>query len=390
VTPAYRSLTPAQTVGSAGITALGDGMTRAILPLIAVSISSAPWAIGLLQAVGRLPWLLVTLPAGRHADVHGFRSVARAGLALKITGAAFLIAAMSTHSLWLAACGGFILVAGEVAFETAVHTSLLEVFAPAQRTRGNGQLYAWQATNGQFVGPSLGGILFVLNGYAVLLFAAILHLAASMTRREHEGPLRNSTRADDPTPPLRSMIQGFPVLFSRPGLTGTTIIGTISMLAYGLWSAVFVTYVTGSDALGLEPWTFGLLLACPALGSLPGAFASALFLRRFTAFGCILAMIAGQIGLFLPAATQAGCLWSRVGGMEQRGPCLPPSHSACRTLWSCHSGIPGDELGCRPTGSTLWCLARHSSGSSNDILHRANIGGVSTSCRSISIATPSI
>src|ERR1700761_2338031 len=79
---------------SAGLSAVGDGIRTAALPLLVLSISHNPIAVSSVAVFNRLPWLITSLYGGVIADrydrrtlmviVDATRAVAMAGLALFI------------------------------------------------------------------------------------------------------------------------------------------------------------------------------------------------------------------------------------------------------------------------------------------------------------------
>lgn len=299
------TFTSGKNLSSAGVSALGDGISRAALPLVAIALSTAPWAVGLLQAIARLPWLVASLPAGAAADSLGFRPVARIGLGCKVLGVGLIAVALASSNYWIALPGAFLMVAGEVAFETATQVSIQSMHTPHSRASANGRLYAWQVSTGQFLGPAAGSFLFAVTPLLAPASSAVTHFVAAAIRRGRVPP--NESRSElNKVSRFRSVIVGFPVLFSSTELAITTVIGTISMMAYALWSSIFIFYVTGQNALDLPEWTYGLLLAVPAIGTVPISICAAWILRRFTGLGCIVLMFVGQTGLFAPAIFKSG------------------------------------------------------------------------------------
>lgn len=284
-------------------TALGDGISRSLVPLLAVAVSSSPGTVGVVQAVARLPWLLLSLPAGQSADRFGHRKTADVSLALKILGCAFLIVAATTQSTAALLVGAFIVVAGEVGFDVSVHTGLAVHVVPTRRAKENSRLYAVQTVGGQFIGPGLSGPLFSFGSAFAPAVPAVLHAISwigwrlvdpsTPSRKPHEFSFRGS------------LATGFRSLWSLPALRSTTIISSIGMLAYGMWSAVFVTFVTGSDGLGGSPVLFGVLMACPAVGTVVASMISARVIARFSAFAGVVLFLIGQVGLYMPPALLA-------------------------------------------------------------------------------------
>src|ERR1700731_2981878 len=55
-------------LGATGTSAVGDGLVFIALPLLAVTLTRRPILIAGVAVAGKLPWLLVSLPAGALAD----------------------------------------------------------------------------------------------------------------------------------------------------------------------------------------------------------------------------------------------------------------------------------------------------------------------------------
>lgn len=296
--------------GSAAISSLGDGVSRALIPLLAASITTST-GVGIVQALARLPWLLVALPVGHAVDRYGYARLMRISLLVKIGGCLCLVAGALAHSFVLVALAAFVVVAGEVSFDTSVHSALPFLLPPGRRAAGNGQLYSWQSANGQFVGPAVGGVAGSLLGGLAPLVPTVIHSAALLI------PVRADKPATPHTPDASGILEsiriGFRSLYANSGVWWTTVLGTISMFAYGIWSAVFVTYVTDSQYLGQGPVIFGLLLACPAIGTVAVGLIAGRLISRYTAFAGVMGSIVGQAGLFIPPLSGAGSYIVAVG-----------------------------------------------------------------------------
>src|SRR4051794_4771768 len=61
--PGFRLL-----IASSACSNLADGALQTVMPLVALSITRDPGAFAVVALAGRLPWLLVALPAGALVD----------------------------------------------------------------------------------------------------------------------------------------------------------------------------------------------------------------------------------------------------------------------------------------------------------------------------------
>ena len=147
---------------ASGLSNLADGVFQITLPLVALGITRDPAAFASVTLVGRLPWLLFSLPAGALADRLDRRrtmTLVDLGRALVIGGLAAVVAA-GLEELWLLYVVAFGLGVGETLFDTAAQSILPNVVDdPNRLSVANGRLYAIELTANQFVGPPLGGLI---------------------------------------------------------------------------------------------------------------------------------------------------------------------------------------------------------------------------------------
>lgn len=292
-------------IGMAGLSATGDGIARTLLPLAAAAAPHAEMLVGVVQTAARLPWLAASLPAGRAADGRGPSAVLAVGLALKLGGLLLIATAALTSTWWLLVPAALAAATGEVLFETATQVSVVHDFTESDRPKTNSALQATQVSLGQFVGPTVAGLFWQWNALVSLVSALSAQIGATAARRQWEAR-RSSVGLRSPAAGPRSgWGAGLRALWSTDALRATTLIGTVSMLAYGLWSVCFVLHVTGPTGLGASSAVFGLLVGCPAIGALLGSRAFPPLLPRLSALAGLLAMIVGQLGLFVPAALGA-------------------------------------------------------------------------------------
>jgi MFS family permease len=166
----FGRLWTAQTVSS-----LGDGVTQAALPLLALTLTRDPMALAFITAAGTLPWLLFGVLGG--ADRWDRRrtmwvtDAARAVL-LAIPAAA---AALDVLSIALLAAVAFLLALGGLFFDTAATVYLPDLLGrdPAQLERVNTRLRGAQTAASGFAGPPAGSALLALGRPVPLLTDAV-------------------------------------------------------------------------------------------------------------------------------------------------------------------------------------------------------------------------
>ena len=153
-------------VGQIGLHAAMAGV-RLAAPLLALRDGHGAFSVGLLMALYAAAPALLSLPAGRMADRHGYHRPVRIAVGLSLVGAALALLAAVVDARWrLPLLGLSAVCAGSGAN--------LGVRSPAERVR----MFSWLSVApslSNMVGPVLAGVLIDLGGFAVA-FAAMLVL----------------------------------------------------------------------------------------------------------------------------------------------------------------------------------------------------------------------
>jgi MFS family permease len=295
----FGRLWTAQTVSS-----LGDGVTHAALPLLALTLTRDPMALAVVTAAGTLPWLLFGVLGGALVDRWDRRrtmwvtDAARA--ALLATPAA--AAALDVLGIPLLAAVAFLLGLGGLFFDTAATAYLPDLLGrdPALLERANSRLRGAQTAASGFAGPPAGSALLVLGRTVPLLADAVsFALSALLVRSLPSGP-RPVPQARESL--LRQARAGASYVLRDRLLLGLALrpaVGNIAFLAVETVLALFA-----HDRLGVGTFGFGLLLTAEATGGLLGAgIASVLgrLLGTGTALTCT-AAVEGVAVLGLAAA----------------------------------------------------------------------------------------
>lgn len=284
----FGRLWTAQTVSS-----LGDGVTHAALPLIALTLTRDPMALAVVTAAGTLPWLLFGVLGGALVDRWDRRrtmwvaDTVRAAL-LAIPAVA---AGLDLLSIPLLAAVAFLLGLGGLFFDTAATAYLPDLLSrdPAQLERANSRLRGAQTAMSGFAGPPAGSALLAL-GRAVPLVAdaASFALSALLVRTLPATP-RPVPEAREPL--LKQARAGASYVFRNQLLLGLALrpaVGNIAFLAVETVLALFA-----HDRLGIGAYGFGLLLTAEATGGLLGAAVASRLGRRLgtgTALTCTAAV----------------------------------------------------------------------------------------------------
>ncbi|MEV6712144.1 MFS transporter [Lentzea sp. NPDC051208] len=256
--------------GSA-ISALGDGIFLAALPLLATTITQDPKLIAGVSFFGALPWLLAALPAGAAADRYDGRRLLIAALWVQCGLMGLLAAFHSAHIAFLYGMAFLIGTAenvpravGQPLIKATVENHLLE--------RANGRLFASQAVALQFVGPPLGGLLFVMAVPAPFWVNALTFaIAALLVTR-----MRTERKAPTARPRVR---EGLRWLGQHKALRTITVVSATTNLCIAMTMATLVLFA--QQRLGLSGAGFGAFLAALACGGVAGGLLAERLLARY-------------------------------------------------------------------------------------------------------------
>lgn len=323
-------------IGASGATNLADGIASVAFPWLATLLTRDPFLIGLVAFAGRLPWLLLSVPAGvlidrsdrRHliirADV--FRFLLTFGVIGLIVTLPSTLATQSAFDLALPyilalSTLAFLLGCAEVVRDNAAQTLMPSVVPADDLERANGRLWTVETVVGQFVGPPLAGLLIAFALPAPFLLDAVAFGFAAFLVWCIALPPRIA-------PPQRSWWvetkEGLRWLWERPVLRRLAIsLGVINGFAS---LAATLLVIVSQERLGLSATGFGVLLTAGAAGGVAGGLLCPAIVARIGAqrsltlsLGTIplpfIAMMTPNtaiVGLALFVQTFVGTLWNVV------------------------------------------------------------------------------
>ncbi len=249
---------------------LSDGIRLAAFPLLAISLTSSPFQVGLVATAGLVPGPLFGLWAGWLTDRFDRRLLAQRTNALRsilLVGlAAFVVGGWATIPLLMVAA--FVLGTSEVLADNSLSTLVPSLVEPAQLERANSRMVASEIMGNEFIGPALGAVLFSV-GMAVpfisnagLLAASVLLLAGLPLIQ----PAATSSQAQSDSGRIRD---GLMYLKQSQPLRTITLASALLIATDGAWFALLVIMAT--SVLGLPESAFGFLLASGAIGGLAGS-----------------------------------------------------------------------------------------------------------------------
>jgi MFS family permease len=254
------------------VSAFGSVVTRTALDLAAViTLGATPAQLGLLGALGRMPALLVGLPAGvwvdrlRRRPIMIVADLARAALLLTIPGAALL----GVLSLPLVALTAFLTGALTVFFEVADNSYLPTVVSREHLVEGNSKLGVSDSL-AEIGGPAIGGVLvqLVTAPMAILVDAASFIVSAAMLgliRQEESAPAHRHHASSM----REEIVEGLQTVVGEPILRALAAAAVTFSLLGGFFGALYSVYAIRS--LELTPALLGLAIAGGGIGALAGA-----------------------------------------------------------------------------------------------------------------------
>ncbi|WP_308190254.1 MFS transporter [Amycolatopsis sp. GM8] len=239
-----------------------EGLMLAVLPLLAVSITTDPREVSWVNVAGQSPWLLFSLFAGVLIDrvrrttvlawAYAIQVVAAAGLA--VAGTAGLL------SLPLLVVVAFVVTSAQVLGDGASGTLVPEVVPPERFAAANTRLQLIDRGVVQFIVPPFTGWLVAVSAGAPAWVAGVAAIVALVLAR------RISSAAVTPSDqhPLRDLGQGLRFLVHTPLLRWITVTVALGSFASSAETAMLVLYTT--QVLHLGSVGYGALLACEAAG----------------------------------------------------------------------------------------------------------------------------
>jgi len=288
---------------------MGDGLALVAFPLLATRLTHDARLIAGVALATRLPWLLVSLPAGAIADRVDRRRLLAAVELLRMAVLIALAVSIASHRVDLAQiyAAAFVLGSCETAFIAATQAVVPQLVPTDQLARANGRLVVSESSGEQFVGPAIGGLAFAAA--ASLPFVADgVSFAASAVLLTRALPRRD--RAVEPSPgpapprrPIRrDVAEGLRWLAGDRVLRATVALIASFAFCQALGMAILVVY--GLVVLHLSGAGYGFFVAASALGNLLGAaVARRALARRGTAAVLVAAGILAAAGFAVVGLT---------------------------------------------------------------------------------------
>ncbi|TDP93616.1 putative MFS family arabinose efflux permease [Labedaea rhizosphaerae] len=241
---------------------VGEGLLLAALPLLAVSITTDPREVSLVNVVGQAPWLLFSLFAGVLIDRVRRTTVLAAAYAALAVAALTLALAGSTHLLGLGLLVGvaFVVTSAQVLGDGASGALVPELVGPDALAAANTRLQVINRGVVQFVVPPLTGVLLALGAGWPAWLAFLAAVTALLLARTIPSAAVTVTRRH----PMRDIHEGLRYLVRTRLLRAITTAVAFGSFAASAGNAMLVLYAT--QVLHVDGIGYGVLLACMALG----------------------------------------------------------------------------------------------------------------------------
>jgi MFS family permease len=262
------------------ISVLGDQVTLLALPVVAVLVLRADAAsMGLLTAIGLLPHLLFSLPAGVLLDRVRKR---RRLMILADVGRAILIAsipvayALDALSLAQLLVTAFLVGVLAVGFDISWATVFVAVARREQYVVANALLNGSRSV-AQVGGPAIGGILIQVLSASVALAVDAVSFVLSALSLARIRAVEAAIEAEVGTIRERLFV-GLRFIGRDPIMLRVLVSVALVNLFNFAFQALFILYVT--TRLGVSPGVLGLALGAGAVGGVLGALIAERLGRR--------------------------------------------------------------------------------------------------------------
>jgi MFS family permease len=262
------------------ISMFGDQITALALPVVAVlALGAEATQMGVLVAVGLLPSLLFSLPAGVWLDRVQQRR--RLMILMDLGRAAAIVAVpiaffLNVLSLPLLFAIFFIVGSLSVVFDIAWNSLFVAVTRRDQYVQANSLLNGSRSLS-SVGGPAISGVLIELITAPLALVADALSFVGSalfLARIEApEAPIEHDPGS------IRSQVSAGMRFLARDPIMRPTLLAVATMNLFNYcFQGLFVLYVL--KHLGVDPGVLGLALGAAAVGSVLGAVVAGRVGRR--------------------------------------------------------------------------------------------------------------
>ncbi|MFC5002704.1 MFS transporter [Dactylosporangium cerinum] len=304
------------------VTNLADGVTKVVLPLLAVRLTHSPMQVTGVALTLTLPWLLTALHIGAVVDRLDRRRLVIAANAMRVVAVTGLLIAVAAgkESIPLLYGAGLALGIAEVVALTAAAALVPAAVTSAGRDRVNSWMTAAETACNEFCGPFVGGALVAAGYVFALTSSSFAYLATLLLPLLLLGRFRPTRSAGATALPGRAEIAaGMRFLWRSPLLRTMALTLTVLCLCWGAWLGLIPLFVTQESKVGAV--AYGLVLSGLGIGGLAGAVSTVplnrLFGRRWVMFADLMgtfAMVGVPVVTANPVALGVSAFLGGLGG----------------------------------------------------------------------------
>jgi MFS family permease len=240
-----------------------EGLLLASLPLLAVSVTTDPSSVSLVNMVGQSPWLLLSLFAGLLVDRVRRTTVLMVAYGTQCCAAVALAVAGTTHSvsLPLLMIVAFVVTSSQVLGEGASGALLPQIVPVDDLPSANARLQVIDRGLVQFIVPPAAGVLLaVAMGLPAWLACAMTVVAFIASRGIRTGVAFSAARSR----PFHDIAEGLRYLVAMPLLRSITI--TVALGSFSTSATMTMLVLLACLAVGWVLSSFLVLRLIVRLG----------------------------------------------------------------------------------------------------------------------------
>ena len=268
------------------ITNLVDGVLRLSAPLLAVSLTEDPVLIGLMTALGLLPWLFFAIPIGVYVDRVDRRKALIGGNIIRslIAGFVAFSVAQDFITIWILLACVFLFGICEVLVDTTSQSVLPQILDKSNFERGNSRLQISEVIVAQFAGSPLSGFLYAISIALPFYFSTAGFVAAALLLAIFPFIKDVNPIHDDDQDKERLGIRGdikfaLNYLYQDKRIFSIVAITTSIGFFYSISTAIAPLFVL--KELNVAPSFFGVVLAIQGVGALLGSIVAPAASKKF-------------------------------------------------------------------------------------------------------------
>ena len=266
----------------------GDGIRLAALPLLATQLTSSPLLVSAVTAAQFLPWVSVAPLGGALVDRHDRRRLILVTQAWRgaVMLALALLVASDLVAIWHLGVVAFVITAGEILVDPSVVALVPKLVNDEQLDTANGRIASVEIVTNDFAGGPIGATAFGIAPWLPFLLDASSYLGSLVPfRRLPSDPPLSADQPNDELQPagrptlLADAAEGFRFLRRHPILGPLTAATMVYYLGASTGFSLLVLLVL--EGAGGPAWSFGIVLACGAIGAFVGTRFGGRLARRF-------------------------------------------------------------------------------------------------------------